>query len=79
VPSIENAPTRRFASLTGCPPPQAGEGEERVAEAQERARALEQRAILAEGRLREAHHLARDMEERALAVETLIARGREGW
>jgi hypothetical protein len=47
-----------------------------LAEAEERVRNLEERAITAEGALREAQFRARDMEQRALASEELIARGR---
>ena len=45
----------------------------RLADAQQRARNLEERATMAEGRLREAQHHARDMEQRACAAEALIA------
>jgi len=49
------------------------------AKAEEAMRALEKRALLAEGRLREAELRALDMESRALAAEELIAGRRKGW
>jgi hypothetical protein len=59
--------------------PDAHDAPAQRADSEERARALEQRATLAEGWLREAQHHARDMEQRALAAEALIAGARERW